>query len=168
MMTRQVRNQMAYGYGVDSCMAYSSCSNYYSLGGQEKMIMSAQRVAPTGAAPPGASAPTKSKQKSLFGSVSRLFRSSSKSTVEMVTASIPQSNIDKIVALTSLQTAAGYFKEDNIVESIIGKKFAVFKNECGEKNIETNVWLTALIIAYLEKNFSDEKDTWELIVETRK
>ena len=85
-----------------------------------------------------------------------------RSTEAMVTSSIPQTNIDKIIALNSLQTTAGYFKEDNIVESI--KKFAVVKNECFEKNIATNVWLTALIIAYLEKNFSDEKDTWELIV----
>ena len=37
-----------------------------------------------------------------------------------------------------------------------------------ENKIETNVLLTALIIAYLEKNFPNEKDTWELIVEKAK
>ena len=36
---------------------------------------------------------------------------------------------------------------------------------CIVKNIETKVWMTAIIIAFVEKNFPDEKDTWEMIVE---
>jgi len=78
---------------------------------------------------------------------------------------MPKTNMDKIVALTSLQTASGYFKEDNIIESIIGDKFAVFQEQCKRRNVETRVWITALIIAFIQKNFPDEKDSWELIVE---
>jgi len=78
---------------------------------------------------------------------------------------LPKTNMDKIVALTSLQTASGYFKEDNIIESIIGDKFAVFQEQCKRRNVETRVWITALIIAFIQKNFPDEKDSWELIVE---
>ena len=77
----------------------------------------------------------------------------------------PMSNKEKLLALTSLQTAAGYFKEDKTIESIIGEKFEVFKKQCDEKNVETKVWQTALIIAFIEQNFTDEKDTWEMIVE---
>ena len=73
--------------------------------------------------------------------------------------------MDKVVVLTSLQTAAGYFKEDVIIKTIIGDKFSVFEKECKNKNIETTVWLTALIIAFIQKNFPEEKDSWELIVE---
>ena len=73
--------------------------------------------------------------------------------------------MDKVVVLTSLQTAAGYFKEDVIIQTIIGDKFSVFEKECKNKNIETTVWLTTLIIAFIQKNFPEEKDSWELIVE---
>ena len=41
----------------------------------------------------------------------------------------------------------------------------MFQEQCKKKNIETRVWLTALIIAFIQKNFPDEKDSWELIVE---
>jgi len=78
---------------------------------------------------------------------------------------MPKTNMDKIVALTSLQTAAGYFKEDNIIKTIIGDKFAVFQEQCKGGNIESRVWITALIIAFIQKNFPDERDSWELIVE---
>eukprot|EP00092_Neocalanus_flemingeri_P030787 GFUD01033440.1.p1 GENE.GFUD01033440.1~~GFUD01033440.1.p1 ORF type:complete len:808 (-),score=279.18 GFUD01033440.1:316-2739(-) len=76
-----------------------------------------------------------------------------------------KSNMEKVLALTSLQAAAGYFKQEEIIRTIIGNKFEVFKAECVTKNIDTKVWLTALVIAFIEQNFPDEKDTWDLIVE---
>jgi len=86
-------------------------------------------------------------------------------TKSMGSSNIPKSNIDKIVALTSLQTAAGWFKSDDIVEKIIGDNFVVFRKQSEGKKIDAKVWLTALIISYIEKSFPEEKDTWELIVE---
>ena len=77
----------------------------------------------------------------------------------------PKSKIQNLLMLTSLQTAIGYFKEDELVEKLIGQKFDIFRTECMDKNIETRVWLTAIIIAFIEEEFSDEKDSWEMIVE---
>eukprot|EP00090_Calanus_glacialis_P005452 TRINITY_DN14219_c0_g1_i3.p1 TRINITY_DN14219_c0_g1~~TRINITY_DN14219_c0_g1_i3.p1 ORF type:complete len:804 (+),score=256.05 TRINITY_DN14219_c0_g1_i3:133-2544(+) len=198
LKTRQVRNQVAYGYGMDNCMVDSmgSVSRSQKCGAAPmrmmmmrsapKMMRSAPGAAPPGAAPPGAPAPSFGSMPSSFDSMKECAvidgydDSYSDDSDDDVTkecgvmsrstksARVPQTNIDKIVALTSLQTAAGYFKEDSIAESIIGEKFAAFKKQCVEKKIETTVWLTALIIAYLEKNFPDEKDTWELIVDKAK
>merc|ERR1711892_1585736 len=86
-------------------------------------------------------------------------------TKSMGSLNIPKSNIDKIVALTSLQTAAGFFKSDDIIEKIIGNKFEAFKKQSEGKKIDAKVWVTALIISYIEQSFPEEKDTWELIVE---
>ena len=73
--------------------------------------------------------------------------------------------MDKLLALTSPQTASGCFKEDKIMETINGDKFSVFEKSCLEKKIDTQVWQTALIVAFIEQMFNDEKDTWELIIE---
>merc|ERR1719320_2106002 len=54
---------------------------------------------------------------------------------------MPKTNMDKIVALTSLQTAAGYFKEDNIIKTIIGDRFAMFQEQCKGENIESSSWI---------------------------
>ena len=67
--------------------------------------------------------------------------------------------------LTSLQTAAGYFKEDAIIEILIGEKFLIFQKQCVAENIETSVWVTALVISYIEMKFQNEKDSWAMIVE---
>ena len=77
----------------------------------------------------------------------------------------PKSKIQNLLMLTSLQTAIGYFKEDELVENLIGQKFDIFRTECMDKGIETRVWLTAIIIAFIEEEFSDERDSWEMIVE---
>ena len=219
MKTRQVRNQVAYGHGLESCMvdsmgSVSRSQKFGSKAPRMMMMRSAPGAAPPGAAPPGAAPPGAAAP--TFGSMPRSFNrmkecavidgyddsddsceeddndcialmssdeddciteecavmsssaNSSRSRSTKSTARVPQTNIDKIVALTSLQTAAGNFKEDSIVESIIGEKFVAFKKQCVKKKIATNVWLTALIIAYLEKNFPHEQDTWELIVDKAK
>ena len=69
-----------------------------------------------------------------------------------------------LLMLTSLQSAVGYFKENESIEKLIGHKFGIFRKECLDKGIETRVWLTALIIAFIEREFPDEKDSLELIV----
>ena len=76
-----------------------------------------------------------------------------------------QKETQSLLMLTSLQTAIGFFKENDLVEKLIGPKFGIFRKECLDKGIETRVWLTALIIAFIEREFSDDKDSWELIVE---
>eukprot|EP00092_Neocalanus_flemingeri_P009192 GFUD01009893.1.p1 GENE.GFUD01009893.1~~GFUD01009893.1.p1 ORF type:complete len:803 (+),score=226.34 GFUD01009893.1:227-2635(+) len=76
-----------------------------------------------------------------------------------------KTSMEKILALTSFQTAAGYFTEDKIVENIIGEKFSVFKNQSIKKKIGNQVWVTALIIAYIELNMPADKDTWDMIVQ---
>jgi len=76
--------------------------------------------------------------------------------------------MNQLVALSSLQTAAGYFREDKIIGTIIGEKFEVFKKQCIDMKLEIKVWLTALIIAFIEKKYPEEKDSWEMIVEKAK
>ena len=73
--------------------------------------------------------------------------------------------MDKLLALTSPQTASGCFKEDKIMETINGDMFPVFEKSCLEKKIDTQVWQTALIVVYIGFMFNDEKDTCELIIE---
>ena len=70
-----------------------------------------------------------------------------------------------LLMLTSLQSAVGYFKENESIEKLIGHKFGIFRKECLDTGIETRVWLTALIIAFIEREFPDDKDSWEMIVE---
>merc|ERR1711892_9527 len=160
-----------------------------------RMMRSATGAAPPGAAPPGSAAPVLGSMAPSFQSASseeeceeeceeesdfdsapfslECATMSSKvrktneceQTKSMGSLNIPKSNIDKIVALTSLQTAAGFFKSDNIIEKIIGNKFEAFKKQSEGKKIDAKVWVTALIISYIEQSFPEEKDTWELIVE---
>ena len=73
--------------------------------------------------------------------------------------------MEKILALTSLQTAAGNFVFGEDIEAIMGKGYTNFKQKSTELKFETNKWLTALIVAFLEENFQKEKDVWELIVD---
>ena len=74
-------------------------------------------------------------------------------------------NLDRLEALISSQTSVGFFKENTIIKNIIGDKFDEFQQQCQNKNMESKVWLTALIIAFIEKSFPKEKDVWELIIE---
>jgi hypothetical protein len=84
---------------------------------------------------------------------------------ETAECSESKSKIQNLLMLTSLQIAVGYCKEDQLVGKMIGSNFEMFRKECEDKGIATRVWLTALIIAFIEQNFSDEKDSWELILE---
>jgi len=139
MKTRQVKNQAAYGFGYGQLESLQADSYNMSSMGRDFKVMS----------------------------MSKKFRKRNEceQTKSMGSSNIPKSNIDKIVALTSLQTAAGWFKSDDIIEKIIGDNFEVFRKQSEGKKIDAKVWLTALIISYIEKSFPEEKDTWELIVE---
>ena len=75
-------------------------------------------------------------------------------------------DMDKILALTSLQTAAGAFRYDeSVLDLVIGAEVETFRELCEDRNIEQDRWLTALIIAFIEQRFASQKETWELLVE---
>ena len=77
-----------------------------------------------------------------------------------------KTDMDKILALTSLQTAAGAFRyEESILDLVIGAQVEKFRELCEGRNIGQDRWLTAFIIAFIEQRFAGEKETWELIVE---
>ena len=77
-----------------------------------------------------------------------------------------KTEMDKILALTSLQTAAGAFRyEESILDLVIGPQVEKFRELCEARNIGQDRWLTALIIAFIEQRFASQKETWELLVE---
>ena len=77
-----------------------------------------------------------------------------------------KTDMDKLLALTSLQTAAGAFRyEKSVLDLVIGAEAKEFRALCEGRNIAQDRWLTAFIIAFIERRFAAEKDTWELIVE---
>merc|ERR1719219_766081 len=77
-----------------------------------------------------------------------------------------KTDMDKLLALTSLQTAAGAFRYSKaVLDLIIGTQVEKFRELCEGRNIGQDRWLTAIIIAFIEQRFAAEKDTWELIVE---
>ena len=77
-----------------------------------------------------------------------------------------KNNMEKVLHFASLQNAAGAFKQSNAAVELIGEdKVEIFKKQCETRNISLENWWTALIIAFIEINFPDEKDTWELFIQ---
>ena len=74
--------------------------------------------------------------------------------------------MEKVVYIASSQSAAGMFKMDIEIKKLIGEdKTEQFKRASEAKGIASENWWTALIIAFVEKNFLKEKDTWELFIQ---
>jgi hypothetical protein len=180
MITRQVRNQLAQGYGGhcgsavdmlcsdeeegedDYCSSPPGASAYTY---KECAVMMAPRMLSKesylGSQYSSEEEEDNDMEFGLFGSASTTIESDTQTTI----SSVEKLNTDGLLKLTSLQTAVGYFKEDAEVEKLIGEKFGIFKRECEKKGIEPRQWLTALILAYIETHYSGEQDCWELIVE---
>ena len=73
--------------------------------------------------------------------------------------------MEKILHIANLQTAAGAFRIDKILEEMIGlTRVETFRNQSASKKIPLQEWWTALIVAFVELTFKDNKDTWELFV----
>ena len=112
-------------------------------------------MAAAGIAPP--------KKKNML-SLSRS-RERSSSSAELPTSSL-KTDMDKLLVLTSLQTAAGAFRySKSVLDLVIGAELETFRKLCEGRKIAQDRWLTAFIIAFIEQRFAAEKDTWELIVE---
>jgi len=78
----------------------------------------------------------------------------------------PSNDMEKILMFASLQTAAGAFKQNKTCISVIGDNLVEkFKKQCEAKGISMEKWWTALVIAFIEKKFTKEKDTWELFIQ---
>ena len=85
---------------------------------------------------------------------------------DLVDRLLLRTDMDKILALTSLQMAAGNFRYDqSVLDLVIGTEAQMFREACDGWNIEQEKWLTAFIIAFIEQRFASHKDTWELLVE---
>ena len=64
--------------------------------------------------------------------------------------------------LVDLQGSSGLFKWGKAME----KAFKMKEDEIKpEMNVEKEIWITALVVAYFEKKMPEKKDLWELIVE---
>merc|ERR1712126_464987 len=62
-----------------------------------------------------------------------------------------------MMSLIDLQTAEGHFKEDSLIEKVVGKSLEILKKEAKDDNICMKVWITALVIAYFEENYEEQK-----------
>ena len=77
-----------------------------------------------------------------------------------------KSDMEKILHIASSQSAVGMFKMDKAIEKLIGEnKVEKFKRASEGKSISVEKWWTALVIAFVQKNFAKEKDTWELFIQ---
>ena len=77
-----------------------------------------------------------------------------------------KTDMEKLLSLTNLQTAAGAFQySSHVLDTVIGAVTERFRSECEGRKIEQEKWLTALVIAFIELRFDAEKDTWDLIIE---
>ena len=75
------------------------------------------------------------------------------------------SNMEKILHLSSTQTAEGVFSEDKITIQMIGQDtVSGFLEQCKIKSISAKAGFTALVVAFIEENFEIEKNTWEPFV----
>ena len=73
--------------------------------------------------------------------------------------------MEKILHLSSTQTAAGVFSQDEGTIEMIGQDTVTgFLEQCKTKSISAEVAFTALVVAFIRENFEKEKDTWELFV----
>ena len=131
-----------------------------------------------GAAPPGCPAPGAAPGAAYYGDSdeeedmevcdsmdTRSFRSTMTDSIKIVDLS-RKSDMEKILHIASSQSAVGMFKMDKAIEKLIGEnKVEKFKSICEGKGIASENWWTALIIAFVEKNFLKEKDTWELFIQ---
>ena len=71
-----------------------------------------------------------------------------------------KTDMDRLLALTSLQTAAGAFRyEKSVVDLVLGADVEKFREMCEGRNIGQDRWLTAFIIAFIERRFAAEKET---------
>ena len=76
---------------------------------------------------------------------------------------------EKMMALMSLQTASGHFKEDEMMGEIIGKPLDELKALAPDARPELmESWLTALVIAFLELKCPQEKNLWQMSVDKAK
>ena len=95
----------------------------------------------------------------------RMFRNSMTDSIQIVDLS-RKSDMEKVIHIASSQSAAGMFKMDNAIKKLIGEdKIEKFKKASVGKGIASEKWWTALIIAFVKKNFLKEKDTWDLFIE---
>ena len=107
--------------------------------------------------PPGSSAPDTSSDDDMECDSSWGGRSFAKK--------VPSTDMEKILHIANLQTAAGAFRIDKILEEMIGlTRVETFRNQSASKKIPLQEWWTALIVAFVELTFKDNKDTWELFV----
>ena len=194
MVSRQVHNQVpdrmfggmrSRGFGMNAMMSMSRGPAPGAAAPSFRSMPPPGCPAP-GAAPPGCPAPGAAPGAAYYGDSDeedmevcdsmdimrggapepmRMFRGSMTDSVKIVDLS-RKSDMEKVVHIASSQSAAGMFKMDNAIKKLIGEdKTEKFKRASEGKGIASENWWTALIIAFVEKNFLKEKDTWELFIQ---
>ena len=73
----------------------------------------------------------------------------------------------KLLLLISLQDFEGFWEKDKRISQILGVDEETLKSKTwkGAKKVSEKVWVTILVIIFLEEKMDDVQDVWELVVE---
>ncbi|MAD85570.1 MAG: hypothetical protein CL912_21630 [Deltaproteobacteria bacterium] len=78
---------------------------------------------------------------------------------------VPESVADKVLALIELQDFDGFWASDSDKHAFL--IMGVMDIDAPD-GVDANVWLTLLVIKFLQKKCAEEEGTWELVVEKAK
>ena len=72
---------------------------------------------------------------------------------------------DDLDSIIDLQGSSGIFKWGSVLERVFSATKEAVMQKRGDGGIDQDVWLTAVVIAYLEAKMGERKDLWELVVQ---
>ena len=75
---------------------------------------------------------------------------------------------ENLMTLIKLQTAGGHFREDEKMEDIFGGSTLEALKKKVPENLDLKVWITALVVAFIEQRFPQDRPLWQLVCEKAK
>ena len=75
---------------------------------------------------------------------------------------------ENLMTLIKLQTAGGHFREDEKMEDIFGGSTLKALKKKVPENLDLKVWITALVVAFIEQRFPLDRPLWQLVCEKAK
>ena len=78
---------------------------------------------------------------------------------------VPESIADKVLTLIELQDFDGFWAVDGDKHAFL---IMGIKDTAAPSGVDANVWLTVLVIKFLQEKCAEEEGTWELVVEKAK
>lgn len=73
-------------------------------------------------------------------------------------------SVDSLTEIIHLQSAGGMFKWGPPLETAFKKSATEALAAGAQGNVAESVWITALVVAYLEGKMVEQRDLWDLVV----